>query len=112
MKIYKIAAEVSEFEDEGRDPLENTEELAQFEAQKEVDEIQTKGGTSHTSEVISSITHSFEERLGSYFIASGAVGWFKYKDGNVYEVQVKPVGMGDYKDLYLKSRQNQPNKPM
>ena len=105
MKIYKVA---NMFEDEGRDPLEQIEERSNFESQKELSDIERgKGGNTHTSEVISDITPSFQERLGTYWIANGSVGWFRYKDGVVYEVQVKPIGLGNYENLYLQSKKAQ-----
>jgi len=112
MKIYKVTNQLGEFEDEGRDPLENTEELQQFEGQKELSDIERgKSGNTHTSEVISDITPSFQERLGTYWIADGSVGWFRYKDGVVYEIQVKPIGLGNYENLYLQSKQGQQEPP-
>ena len=64
---------------------------------------------SHTAEVINDITSAFEQRIDSWYIADGAVGLFRYKDGNAYEVTVRPARLSQYKELfekYLKSNRN------
>jgi hypothetical protein len=96
MKFYKKS---NMFEDEGLDPLESPERDT-FESQKELlNEESGKNGNTNTSQVIKDISAAFEQRLGSYFVANGSVGWFKYKDGKIYEVIVSPLSLGQYKDL-------------
>lgn len=87
MKIIRLA---NEFEDEGRDPLEQIEDVERFEAQQEMDDIQTKGVT-HTSEIISDISSVFVDQIKSRSTGKmgGTEAWFEYKDGKIYRVVVE-----------------------
>ena len=41
------------------------------------------------------------KRLGSWSMASGSVGLFRFEDdGNAYEVVIRPDSLGEFKDLY------------
>jgi hypothetical protein len=93
MKIYHIA----QFEDEGRDIEEKIEEREAFEAQKELDDVSIgKRGETHTAEVLNEAGKILGKSIQSSWVASGAVGWFKYKDGIIYEVLVSPAAQGQY----------------
>jgi len=87
MRIFRTA---NEFEDEGRDPLEQVEDRSHFDAEQEMKDRQEKGMT-HTSQILSDITPSFVERLDANYTVDGAEAWFEYKDGKVYHVIVKPA---------------------
>ena len=83
MKIYKVA---NEFEDEGRDPLEQIEDRDTFDFLSNQNE-----GPHHTSDILSEITPSFVERLDSNYTLNGAEGLFEYKDGKVYRITIEPA---------------------
>ena len=100
MKIIKIA---NEFENEGRDPLENPEAIEYEQTQELHDEQSGKEGNTLTSKIISDITAVFRNRLGSYYVANGSVAWFEYLDDKVYEVLVTPLALGQYKSLLQKN---------
>jgi len=86
MKIIKLS---NQFENEGRDPLELGEELANYEGEQDLQNLQEKG-LSHTAEILSDISSSFVERLDANFTLNGAEAWFEYKDGKVYHVRIEP----------------------
>lgn len=57
----------------------------------------------YTGELLSLIGKSIPgiKRLGFWSMGSGSVGLFRYeKDGNAYEVVIRPVDLGEFKDLY------------
>jgi hypothetical protein len=51
-------------------------------------------GQVHTSEVLRKISSVLPERITSWFVADGTVGWYKFSDGVVYEVSVSPAAHG------------------
>ena len=57
----------------------------------------------YTGEILSLISKSIPgiKRLGFWSMGSGSVGLFRYeKDGNAYEIVIRPVDLGEFKDLY------------
>ena len=60
---------------------------------------------SYGSAILHEIAPIFEETINSWWVANGVVGWFKYKDGKVYEVKVSEKDYGVHKDLLEESEQ-------
>ena len=54
----------------------------------------------HTADIIVEITPVFNERIDSWYIANGSVALFSYKDGNAYEVEVRPASLAQHKDIF------------
>ena len=55
-----------------------------------------------TLEIIQKISQIADlKRLDSWAVADGTVALFRYeKDGNAYEVEVRPISAGKHKDLW------------
>jgi len=101
MKIYRIAQADSKFEDEGHDMEERVEEREQFEAAKEMDDaLVGRRGMTHTAQMVNEISSVAGESIESSYVTSGTVGWFKYKDGIIYEVLVSPAAYGQYYNYF------------
>ena len=115
MKIFKMA---NEFEDEGFD-LSESPNIDEFEAQHEFETEQQdlqegRKGATNTFKIQTDLTKSnvFDEQVGIYSVAEGSVGWYRYKDGTVYEVLIAPVAYSKYKDLYKTEKLHQTTQPI
>ena len=109
MKFYKTSQDA--FEDEGRDAEEDIEVSETIDGQQELDDIAVgKRGPSNTSDVLMEAGKNIGERLEASWVANGSVGWFKYKDGTIYEVSVAPAAHGNYFS-YFKELRNRKNLP-
>lgn len=105
MKIYKIAQIENQdaFQSEGHDPMENTEERDRFEEEQNLKDSELgQKGDNHTAEVLKTISTSLPEKITSWYVASGAVGWFRFTDGKIYEVVVSPAAYGHHFDIFRK----------
>jgi hypothetical protein len=59
--------------------------------------------TTYASKVLSDIKSPDLKRLDAWTTAEGVVGLFRYEvDGNLYEVEVRPIQSGKHKDLWGK----------
>lgn len=99
MKILKLA---QPFSNEGIDPLESPEAESFLMEQEWKKEERGEKGKAHTSDIIEDISKSgvFDEKMNSYFVSNGTVGWFRYSDGKIYEVLVTPLTHGQHKNLF------------
>lgn len=63
-----------------------------------------------TSKIIMDISKNIQalKRLDTWAVGDGTVALFRYEDGNAYEVEVRPIQQGKYRNLWgerLKKRQ-------
>lgn len=97
MKITKLAQYEYEFENEGRNPLEQFEERKQFESEYDLKEEEIgKKSPSHSAIVLGKAMKAVGDIINSSYVSSGAVGWVKNEDGIIYEVLVSPAAYGVY----------------
>lgn len=92
MKIYKVAE--STF-DPAMSKSTGGEISGTPETSKKELDFGSKGHTS-TSEVLQAISSALPEKISSWYVGDGTVGWYKFKDGIVYEVLVTPAARGRY----------------
>jgi hypothetical protein len=65
----------------------------------ELDEVRTPVFTLEIIQKISQLADM--KRIDTWAVADGTVGLFRYeKDGNAYEIEVRPISQGKHKDLW------------
>ena len=76
------------------------EEIAEEKRQLELKEART----SNTVKMLGNLTKSpdLEKRIHSSTILDGVVGLFRGKDGNAYEIVIRPAMYGKHKNLFRK----------
>jgi hypothetical protein len=69
---------------------------------KLIDELNEVRTPVFTLEVIQKISQIPDlKRLDTWAVADATVGLFRYeKDGNAYEIEVRPISQGKHKDLW------------
>lgn len=66
---------------------------------------QASSAVSYTSKIMSDITPVVGERISSWFVSHGSVGWFRSKiDNEEYEICISPASVGPYKYLLERER--------
>ena len=97
MKILRIA----------QSEVDNLDEQDRFEAERNQKENEMgQRGPVYTAEVLNKISKIFPDRVNSYYVADGCVGWYRI-DGIIYEVTVSPAAYGQHFDI-LKDTMNPP----
>lgn len=86
MKIYKLA----EYIFDPTDP-----EASNDQQPKETLNFGDKSHTS-TSDVLARVSAALHNKISSWHVLDGSVGWFKFDDGVIYEVSISPAAHGKY----------------